>query len=158
MAGSVTFNWVDNSGESSSSIIHLGTINAGNYAAIVDDAPGGVIGDIKAAIDDITLMNNVRRTVTCEQFTDTPSLPANAFAQRETKLLVTYADNVTARKYTFTVPGPDLSLIAQTGTDVVDHTSNIYAAALVTAFEAGAYSPLGNAVTVVGMRIVGRNV
>lgn len=154
----VSFTWIGASAERSSAVFYLPAINAGNFDAVTGEGAAENVGEIKSAIDDITLMNNVKRSVVAVEYTDAPTLPSNQFAQRELKLLVTYVDNTTAKTYRVSIPGPDLSLIAQAGTDVVDHTSNVLAAALVTALETYAVSPDGNAITVIGMRIVGRNV
>jgi hypothetical protein len=90
-----------------------------------------------------------------EQYTESGDLPASPFAQREFKLAVKMVDTAGNRS-TLTIPGPNLTLLAQPGTDVVDHVSNVTAAALAAAIENNAVSPQGNTVSVIGMRIVGR--
>lgn len=154
----VTFGYIGNSGEPSATKVHIPDLTAANFDNSVDEGAGGVIGDLKAALDAITLMNNVQRSIQVVTGVDPGSLPSEPYAQREIKLYVSYIDTVTAKKYSFTVPGPDLSLIAQTGTDIVDHTSNVLAIALTTQFEANCVSPDGNAVAIHQMRLVGRNV
>lgn len=154
----LTFGYIGNSGETSRSQVHVPDLTAANFDTVTGEGAAENVGEIKSALDAITLMNNTQRSIQVITGIDAASLPASAFAQREIKLFVQYVDDVTAKKYSFTVPGPDLSLIAQTGTDVVDHTSNAFAAALVTALETYAVSPDQNAISVTGMRIVGRNV
>lgn len=63
--------------------------------------------------------------------------PASAYAQRETGLRLFWRETSgdDPKKGTVTIPGPDLSLIAQPETDQVDLTVSVVAA-LVTAMEA----------------------
>lgn len=77
---------------------------------------------------------------------------------RELKVLVSYEDTVTFKKFSVTVPTFRPSLVTMmAGTDLVDITAGS-AAAFVTAFEAFVNSPDGNAVSVISMRLVGRNI
>lgn len=82
--------------------------------------------------------------------------PASAFAQRETGLRMFYSDDVDGAKYNITVPAPDLTAVAQEGTDDVP-LSVTEVAALVTWMQANMLSPQGNAITVDRAVIVGRN-
>jgi hypothetical protein len=93
---------------------------------------------------------------------DYPLAPANPpsdpYAQREIKWRVDYHDNVTGEPFYITIPCADLSLLdpndrahAHIGdADKVD--------AFVTAFNAVAKSPRGNAVTIDEITAVGRNI
>jgi len=89
---------------------------------------------------------------------DTPddaSLPANQFAQRETKWLVSARDNTLGLPVTFEIPTADATLLAS-GSDMADMT-NANVIAFVGAVEALAESRYGNAYTVETIRLVGRN-
>lgn len=154
---SVSHTCIDNSGENSVVTFYLPDVTAANYDDVTGNDVGNNVGALRLALADVTLCNFVRHTVTTEVYPELGELPASPWAQRELKLLVQYVDNVTSKRYTVTIPGPDLELLAQAGTDVVDHTSNINAAAFATAFEANARSQDGNAISVIGMRIIGRN-
>lgn len=154
---SVAHTCIDNSGENSVVTFYLPDVDESNYNDVTGNGPAQNVGDLRLALAAITLCNFVRHTVTTEVYSELGELPASPWAQRELKLLVQYVDNVTSKRYTVTIPGPDLDLLAQPGTDVVDHVSNVVAAAFVTAFETNARSQDGNAISVIGMRIIGRN-
>lgn len=156
MPAYVTHSLIGFSGEGSSVRFYLPDVNATNYDDVAGNTVGDNVGGLRLALGAITLLNFVRHTVTTEQYADVGTLPSSPHAQREIKLLVSYRDTVTSKLYRLEIPGPDLAALAQAGTDVVDHTSNVTAVAFVTAFEQYARSVDGNLVTVEGMRIVGR--
>lgn len=157
MAGNTTFTYVDNSGEYSPFAIHTPDLDPLNIADYTSTLVGTELGNLKAALDALTLMNEVQIVVGATKILSPPTLPTNPNAQREQGLLIKYVDLTTNKKYRVTVPGVDRTLVAQTGTDVVDHTSNVFAVALVAAFESAVVSELGNPVAVYAMSLVGRN-
>lgn len=83
--------------------------------------------------------------------------PSNPGAQIELKFLVVYEGDTSKKKFRHEIPTPDTSIVIA-GTDKVDLTDT-NAAAYVTAFETIARSPDNDAetVTVLDMRLVGRN-
>lgn len=81
-------------------------------------------------------------------------LPASAFAQRELAARMKYQDNVTLKFYRFDIPGP-INDIIQSGTDEIDMDA-VAMVAFKVAFDANAKSPVGNAVTLIDGRLVGR--
>jgi len=80
---------------------------------------------------------------------------ASAFAQRETKWLVTYRDTTTGKRYRLEVPGADLDLSSDGKTLPIDAGAGL---AWVTAFEALALTEDENAVEVIEIYHVGRNI
>ena len=152
----VTINMVDNSGEPTSVQFYLPQLTSANYDDVAGNVAGQNVGDLRLAIAAITLANFTNHSVSAVNYPESGDLPANPYAQREIGLMVKYVDTVNAKKAHRVIPAPDLTLIAQTGTDVVDHTSNVAAVALTAAIEANAVSQDGNPVVVTGMRIVGR--
>lgn len=82
--------------------------------------------------------------------------PANAFAQREMKWLVTYVDNVTSQAYRLEIPTADLDELTL-NTDLLDLTAAGAGDTFKAAFEAIVNSPDGNAVTMISAKFVGRN-
>lgn len=152
----VAFVMVDNSGEKSTVAFSLPVITGANYDDIAGNGVGDNVGDLRIAIGAASLMNFVNTVVQAVNYPDTPVLPTSPWAQREDGLRVFYAD-ADGGKYHVTIPGPDKTLFAQTGTDVVDHTSNAAAILLKNAIEANAASPSGDPVFVTGMRLVGRS-
>jgi len=154
----VVHGMVDNSGEGSKVKFYLPTITSANFDDVTGNGVGDSVGDLRLAVAAASLMNFTRHTVVAAVYDDVGTLPSDANAQREQKLLITYiGDGGTSKKYRIELPGADRTLFAQTGTDVVDHTSNVNAIALVTAIEANAVSPEGFPALVVAMRLVGRN-
>jgi len=88
--------------------------------------------------------------------------PTNG-AARETKLLVQFADVTTGEKMTTTIPTVDPTLpeyvINVNAKDVVLLDSPTEIVDWIAAFEAFAVNPrTGNAVTVAGLQVVGRNI
>lgn len=155
MPAQTTFTLIDHSGEQSQVAVWTPDLDALNIAGYISTAPGSALGDLKSAIDDLTLMNEVVISVGAARITSPPTLPADENAQREQKLLIKYVDTITAKKYRFTIPGIDRALVAQAGTDVVDFVGNALVAALVSAFEADFVSELGNPVSVYGASLIG---
>jgi hypothetical protein len=83
------------------------------------------------------------------------ALPTAEEAQRELGLRIFYIDTTTQKKYHFTIPGPDLSLMVSAGFDQVDW-SGTEMAALETALETSMKSPDGNAISITSGYVVGR--
>jgi len=143
--------YIDYSNELSTVSFNVPDITAGNIVAVVSD-----INDIGLALLDLTL-GNLKNTQTVLSFTGSnPNPPADPYAQRELKWLVNYRDDVTLKLYQMEIPTADLTGNLLTNTDQADLASADWAA-FVTAFEAGAVSPDGNAVTIVSAYVVGRN-
>ena len=86
-----------------------------------------------------------------------PATPTDVLAQRESALRVFYADNTTGEVYHISIPGPDWDAIdLLPNTDLAD-LSDAPMSGLVTALEANALSPVGNAITVLRAVQVGRH-
>ena len=156
MPAYVTHSLIGYSGEQSGVKFYLPDVTAAHYDDVTGNGPTDNVGALRLGLAAITLLNYTRHTVTTEQYGDAGTLPSSPYAQREIKLLVSYRDTVTSKKYRVEIPGPNLANLAQAGTDVVDHVNNIVAAAFVAVMEANAVSPDGNTIAVEGMRIVGR--
>lgn len=87
--------------------------------------------------------------------------PTNG-AAREIKLLIQFQDNTTGKSFNTTLPtlNPDIPVyvINKNVKDAVRVDTPAAITELITAFQALAKAPeTGNAVTVVGLRVVGRN-
>lgn len=86
-----------------------------------------------------------------------PATPTDVLAQRESALRIFYADDVTGEVYHVSLPGPDWdSIDLLPNTDLADLTDEPIAT-IVTAIEANALSPVGNAITVLRAVQVGRH-
>jgi hypothetical protein len=89
--------------------------------------------------------------------TKDPATPTDVLAQRESALRIFYADDTTGEIYHISLPGPDWdSIDLLPNTDLADLTDNPMDD-IVTAIEANALSPVGNAVTVLRAVQVGRH-
>jgi len=145
------FSGLDYSLEGTSTGVWMPVLSAANFTA-----QATAIAAIQAAIQGVSLIDyegqeypamvEVRETIP----------PTSPFAQRESKWLVTMTDNVTLEINQFEIGGPDLVLLVA-GTQLMD-VSGGAGAALVTALEANAQSKLGNSVTFVSAKHVGRNI
>ena len=155
----VTFSLRDATSEVGRNTVYAALVTAAN----IDDV-AGLITDYKTALDAITL-GVIASTAENTQTVISNASPTNPAAQREAKLLVTYQDDVTEKRYTTTVPTIDfaqLVFLPEAGDAVAFKSANGASAAMiafVTAFEALAMSPddPAHSTTVVGMRFVGRN-
>lgn len=128
------------------------------------DAYLALFGTLQTATDGITLGTRRQQSWIGDKTTVTNAYPTNPAAQRESKLLVNYQDDVTEKGYTLTIPTVDFSTLVfvPLGGDAVQFAGAAASAAIkawVTAFEAIAVSPDDDthSVTVTGMRYVGRN-
>lgn len=156
MASKAGLAFLDYSGEIGRCDFYMATSSAGNIAGQLDEinpVHAGSLTEAIAALSNCTLIQTDLLAAT-NKFTQTP--PVSQFAQRELGLMVSYADNVTGVKYRITIPGPKWDTIGVAGTDNVD-TGDALWTAFVALLQSQALSPLGNAVTVVSGRLVGRN-
>jgi hypothetical protein len=124
----------------------------------VDDAitdPNALI--LAGAFDGVSIGTREKTTKTLSSVIDggSQALPVNHFAQRELRFLCRYTDNVTGKRYSFSIPCADAALCVG-NTDMVDLTAGA-GTTLKTAFELHAVSELGNAVTLNSVELIGRN-
>lgn len=156
MPGQVSFGFIDHSREKSSTALFLPTITAANFDAVTGNTIAENVGALRLAIAAITLCNFTNTRVVAVEYPENDVTPADPYAQRETGLRVFMTDTVTGEKSHMTIPGPNLTLLAQVGTDEVDPSAATWLT-LVGAIEAEARSKDGNVLEVTSGRIVGRN-
>ena len=144
--------YTDFSGEKSSFSFNVEDPSGATYdwAALETVVDG--IGD---AIDAVCLCTRGNDSIRVVTQVGSLSLPADEEAQRELGLRIFYIDDVTQKRYHFTIPGPDLSLMVEAGFDQVTW-SGAEMIALAAALEADVLSPVGNAISVIDGHIVGR--
>jgi len=150
MPAEVRLKYRDHSDETSTVGFSGVALSAANFTAQValQDA-------LIAATDAITLGNLAQYQRVADVVEGSNAIPSNPFAQREMKWLVSYEDNVTFQRYTKEIPTPDLALLTP-NTDLMDIAAGA-GQAWVAAFDAYQFSPNGNSVTVLSVRLVGRN-
>jgi len=143
----------DYSNEKSSFGVTSVTANAGNLAAQQTLAAALV-----AATEDLTIGEVVKQTQVLV-ILDSPAIPTSPYAQRELKWLVSYIGDSSGKTFSVEIAAPDITDNVVVNTDVADLSSTDWAA-FVTAFEAYVRSPDNGTetVTVVGARLVGRNI
>lgn len=145
-----TFTYTDFGGEKSAVRIRGAELTAANFDAQVlasvalQDAIAGIAIGLKGKV---TYANENQISA---------AKASNEYAQRETKWLVSYHDNITGDKYTLEIPCANLSLLEQDTGDVLA-LSGTEAAAFKTAFEGFAVSKNGNSCVVDRIVHVGRN-
>lgn len=151
MPAKFTQGWLDHSGEQSRTQFYLLEGAGDDYTTAIAAA-----ATVATALEVVSLLTALNRSFSVEVATNVANLPASPYAQRELALKIFYSDDVTANKFTMTVPGPDLTLLAQANTDEVDIVANVAAAALKLVLDTNLVSPDGNAITVTRMRLIGR--
>lgn len=149
-----TFTVLDFSGEKSPASIPAGPITALSIAGFLTE-----FGQMRAAIDGITLGAIHKEMWVGDDTVLTNVLPTNAFAQRELKWLVRYRGNTSQKIFTLELPTADPTGRLIAGTDRMDLTETA-AAAFVTRFNSFTRSPEdpNEAVTLMEVILVGRNI
>lgn len=167
MPGRLGFTMLDYSRERSSFSLATGEVTAVSLPGLLDE-----VGDLRAAIEGITLgvVSDESLSVFTTNLSNTP--PASALAQVESCWLVTYEDNLPffddptnaipnegyGRLFTMTIPTAEIGI----ATRLLANTdqANLAEAGMLafkTAFEETARSPYGGTVAVVRIDHVGRN-
>lgn len=147
-----SFTLMDASAEKSNFTFYFGAVTALNIAGFLAQ-----FADLRAATQALTLGNLVQDQWVGDstRYGNTP--PTNVNAQRERKFLVSYEGTTTLSLYQLEIPTADLAGRMLPGTDMVD-MSNAQVATWITAFETLCRTPEGEAVNVVSIRHVGRNI
>lgn len=145
----VSFSYKDASGENSSVSVYV--------TALPDLSGAGLPATLDAFLNDALgfLSAGDNQYITASE-TRNQSIASVGTGNREDKYLVRCQDNVTGDIVTFTVPCRKNTLTMNAGTDIVDSSQAGYAD-MKTALEAFVKSKSGNAVTLVDVRLVGRN-
>jgi hypothetical protein len=148
--------YLDAGNEVSSLSLYGKVITAGTFVA--DTAS---FATLITKTNDITLGVNIRHAYGNEVIIGGVQ-PTNG-AARETKLLVQYQDVTTGERYTTTVPTLDPAIPSYVqninAKDVVRLDEPPAIADFKAAFEGFAHAPrTGNSITVVGLKVVGRNI
>jgi len=143
----------DYSNEKSSFGVTSITANAGNLAAQQTEYAA-----LFTAVEDLTIGEATKQIMSLAIY-DTPAIPTNPYAQRELKWLVQYQGDSSGKLFSIEIAAPDVTDNVVVNSDQADLSSADWAA-FVTAFEDYARSPDNGTetVTVIGARLVGRNI
>ena len=147
-----TIKFLDFSDEVSTVSFNVATPSGAAYDWAALAASVDAVGD---AIEAVTLCTRSKEQVNVALQAGSLARPSSESAQRELGLRIFYVDDTTQKKYHVTIPGPDVSLMASPGFDIVDW-SGAEMVTLETDFEANVLSPDGNAVSILTGKIVGR--
>jgi len=128
----------------------FGVLSDDSLTADITDLPAVVA--LRAAINDIA--DGVDVSVTYNEARNLSNVKIGT-GQREDKYLVIYEDVTTLQPYDMEIPCRNNSFDTMPGTDLFDLTVTEFAD-FVTAFEAIARSPDGNAVNVLAIRLIGQ--
>lgn len=148
--GRLNYQIQDHSLEHSNASVRMPDLTAGNFAAQT-----ALIDALVLAFDGVSIGTPSKDTRIASEI-DIVGVAPVPFAQRESKWLVRCQDVVTARPVNFEIPCADLALL-EPGTDRMDVGQAAYIA-LLAAVEALPVQSVGNnAVVVVEVIFVGRN-
>lgn len=147
-----TFQITDYSNEKSSFGITSVTGNAGNLTA-----QEALAAAVAAAVANLSI-GVLSKQAYAILLIDAPGIPTNPYAQRELKWLVQYQGNTSGKIFSVEIAAPDVTDNVGVNSDDANLGSTDWLA-FVSAFEAYAKSPDNGteAVTVVGAKLVGRN-
>jgi len=153
MATQNTIQITDYSNEKSSFGLTSITANAGNLAAQQTEYAA-----LFAAVEDLSIGEVTKQSMNLVIY-DTPAIPTSPYAQREMKWLVQYQGDSSGKLFSVEIAAPDITDNVVPNSDIADLASTDWAA-FVTAFEAYVRSPDNGTetVTVIGARLVGRNI
>ena len=153
MAHSI-FTLRDYSGESTAVRIYNGDVTAISIAGFLTD-----FGDMRDAVEGITLGEMAQEQWVGDLTTLSADLPVNVFAQRELKWLVRYHDTVTNEKAKLEIGTADPTGVMLPASDFADLTVEPMLT-FVSEFEAFARHPESsvNAVVIDSIQLVGRNI
>jgi hypothetical protein len=152
MPAQYSLTFLDRSRETSVVSLNIPNITPINFETILT---GGIPVALSDAIATLSLCTPTVEKVTLPVLRRAETTPASPFAQREFALAVSYQDDVTLKKYTVTIPGANLTALAQADSDFVKMDNTVFAA-FITVFEGDVVSPDNNSVTVLSGKIVGR--
>lgn len=145
------FELLDYSESRASTRVYFGPLTALNLAGFLTQ-----FGNLRTAIDAITLGTISRERWVGDSDTLSNIPPNDPNAQRELFWLVSYEDANSGRKYTLQIPAPDTAKLIP-GTDEADYADTDIAA-YITAFQAIGRSPVDPeaGVLVLGIQLRGR--
>jgi len=153
MSGKVVLTYADYGGEKSS--FQLPTLD---WSAAAYDANQTLVDALVNAVDALTIGLEVKQTRTHSDSGAGSGQSSNVNAHRELKWLITFSDDVTGINYQREIPCPLLS--ANTILQDIGGNANVGDTLwtdFITALEAVGESPVGNAISFVSARYVGRN-
>lgn len=151
--GKSTLTYNDYGAESSSMTIYSDAITAANH-----DAQVAALTSLITAIEGISNGLKVRQEYgNFDQILASLSSASDPFAQRETKWLVRYKRPTGNKTLRMEIPCADLAELDEDNKGFLD-LSSVAGSAFVSAFEAFATDAEGNAIEVVSVQHVGRNI
>lgn len=152
----ISYGILDQSDEVGTMTVYTGPITVGTIGSYLSQW-----GALKTAINALVLGAPKRETLVIDSTDFAPVRPTNTMAQREFGLRVSYRGNTTGKKYSVTIPSYDGSKITALKDEVIITAPGVTSevTAFINAFQTLCKSPDDDteAVTVLGIKIVGRN-
>lgn len=149
--------FLDNGLEKSAFKLFNGPITVGTIAGFLAQYAA-----LKTALDNITIGTLMRDMWVGDSTLISQAQPASKYAQRETKLLLTYEGQTSHKLFTATVPTVDLNLLTFVpgGKDAVSLVAGAEMIALKAAIEAMGKTPDNDAeaIVITAAKHVGRNI
>lgn len=149
MPSGLTITFTDWNNENASTSFRGQDVTSANYDAQITLADALIV-----AVDAVSIAANTGNSFRSRDIKTGAPKPTNNFAQRELKWLVSFVDNSTGATSNIEIPGADLSLLSS-GNELDLGAGP--GADLKSAIEAFHLSNAGNAVSVLSVRKVGRN-
>lgn len=150
MPARLVLTYLDYGGEKSVIEFKGASMGAANF-----DAQVTLQDALETALLPFTLGTKHKRSRVASEVVLSSSLPVSVYAQRESKWLIRYHDNVTGKKYRTEIPTADLTQL-DVNQGIVSPSDPQFVA-LKAAFEAYVLSEAGNAVIMDSVTHVGRN-
>jgi hypothetical protein len=150
MSSRMSITYIDYSGEKSTISFNCVALSPGNVAA-----QETLLIALAAAIAPCVLGNKVKTEIVYAATTPDNTPASDEGAQRELKWLVRYTDNVNGKVGRLEIPTAEGATHLVSNSDLALDTGEM--GALRTAIEAVVRSVDGNAITVLDIHIVGRN-
>ena len=153
--GRVTILFADYGGEKSSFSILTPEMTAGNFATVKANQQG-----VMNAVVNLSRGYWIKKTHTALVDGLYQSFNTDPLSVRENKWLVVYQDDVTGKQYRVEIPcarvdtGGNGRILPNS--EMANFSSSFWVS-FIEQFELAAVSPLGNAVSVVSAKVVGRN-
>lgn len=146
-----TVKYKDYDGEVSKVTFTVTPLTAVNF-----DAQEALRAALQTALDNV-LLGELQSWEKANVVVDSVSMATDPFAQRELAAKATYLDATALKKYTTQIPSPDLAHLDPTARAIFEIGDAGHVDAWITAFEAYALTPDGNAPEVQEIKLVGRN-
>jgi len=146
----VTFKTIDHSREPTGLTVQLPDITPTNF----ENYKNTLLPELETLLEGVSLLTFSNWDFVSESHVDVGTLPASPWAQRESRAIFECVDVALGRNFVIGVPCPDLTDMAQAGSDAIN-LANADVALYISTLASAARSPFGNTMAVIAGRITG---